>query len=71
MLRRVLGGRLAFEFRVVRVVVGRGRNGKRERRWWGIDRGRGMMLSLFGLISLCWDSSFGRIGGSVVLENIG
>ena len=35
-LRRVLGGRLAFEFRVVRVVgvgrvvVGRGRNGKSE-----------------------------------------
>ena len=33
-LRRVLGGRLGFEFRVVRVVVGRGRNGDGEREEW-------------------------------------
>ena len=47
-LRGVLGARFEFELEV-RVVAEMGRGRRRGKRWWGIDRGRGMMLSLFGL----------------------
>ena len=48
-LRGVLGARLEFEFRVGEMEKRGRRNGRRGKRWWGIDRGRGMMLNLFGL----------------------
>ena len=61
MLRGVLGARLEFEFRVGEMEK-RGRNGRRGKRWWGIDRGRGMMLNLFGLTEFGLISSVNWMG---------
>lgn len=44
---------------------------RRGKRWWGIDRGRGMMLSPFGLISRCEGSIFNIQHSSFKLDLIG